>query len=395
MISTPDQTTLVRELQWRLRSDHARPRLMVVGVGGLGLRILNGLVRLGSDVEIIAAGRDLMRVQVGANVAVFSAMQTTDDVARVQCVALDLLDVDATAETLAVFRPDLVVHCATMQPYAAIAALPPESRNLLAEAGLGPWLAPQLVLADHLMKAIQRSDLQTLVVNCAYPDAVNPALAAVGRAPLVGIGNLANNEPAIRRAIADELAVEFSDISVWMVMHHFVSHRIHRLGNAGGAPFHLSYRIRSDERAGEVPAERLFSLVASRYRREHVEGGKQIPAASAVALVSALLGSNVRRLHAPAPVGLVGGFPVEVNRCKLAVVAPPELTLQEAIDINTAAQRFDGIEKIGTDGQVTFSDEAVAVFEKALGHHCSRFHVDDAWDWTRELIARCKERGIS
>ena len=395
MISTPDQATFVRELQWRLRSDSARPRLMVIGIGGLGLRILNGLVRLGSDVEIIAAGRDLTRVQVGANVAVFSAMQTTDDVARVQCVALDLLNIDATAETLAVLRPDLVVHCATMQPYAAIAALPPESRTLLADAGLGPWLPPQLVLADRLMKAIQQSDLQTFVVNCAYPDAVNPALTAVDRAPLIGIGNLANNEPAIRRAIADELAVEFSDVSLSMVMHHFVSHRIHRLGDAGGAPFYLSYRIGSGERAGEVPAERLFSLIASRYRREHAEGGKQIPAASAVALISALLGSNARRLHAPAPLGLVGGFPVEVSRYRLAVVTPPGLTLQDAIDINTTAQRFDGIEKIGTDGQITFGDEAVAVFEKALGHHCSRFHVDDAWEWTRELIARCKERGTS
>src|SRR5262245_15532789 len=122
MISTPDQATSVRELQWQLGSEPA-PRLMVIGIGGLGLRILNGLVRLGSDVEIIAAGRDPARVQVGANVAVFSAMQTTDDVARVQCVALDLLNVDATAETLAVLRPELVVHCATMQPYAAIAAL--------------------------------------------------------------------------------------------------------------------------------------------------------------------------------------------------------------------------------------------------------------------------------
>src|SRR2546423_15508008 len=111
MISTPDQAMFVRELQWRLRSDSARPRLMVIGIGGLGLRILNGLVRLGSDVEIIAAGRDLTRVQVGANVAAFSAMQTTDDVARVQCVALDLLNVDATAETLAVLRPDIVVPC--------------------------------------------------------------------------------------------------------------------------------------------------------------------------------------------------------------------------------------------------------------------------------------------
>ena len=79
----------------------------------------------------------------------------------------------------------------------------------------------------------------------------------------------------------------------------------------------------------------------------------------------------------------------------MKVVAPPELTLQDAIDINTAAQRFDGIEEIAMDGQVTFTEEAVAVFRKVLGHHCSRFHVNDAREWALELIARCEERGRS
>ncbi len=390
-----DQAKLVQELEWRARENPARPRVMVIGIGGLGLPILNGLVRLGSDVEVIAAGRDVTRVQIGANLAVFSAMQSTNNVARVQCVALDLLNSDATAETLASLRPDLILHCATMQPYAEIAALPAESRSILSEVGLGPWLPAHLALADRLMKVLKALALPALVVNCAYPDAVNPALASVGRAPLIGIGNIANNEPALRRAIADELKIDVSAVSLWMVMHHYVSHRIHRHGDAGGAPFYFSYEVDSGERGSEVKTEHLFSLIASRYRREHAHAGKQLPAASAVALVTALLGSTIRRMHAPAPFGFAGGFPVEVSRQSVSIVAPPGLTTQNAIDINTTGQRFDGIEKIGADGLITFTDEVVAVFDKILGHHCSQFHVDDAREWALELTARCKERGTT
>ena len=142
------------------------------------------------------------------------------------------------------------------------------------------------------MQAMEAVGLPSLVVNCAYPDAVNPALATVGRAPLIGIGNIANNEPALRRAIADVLEVQLSDVSVWMVMHHYVSHRIHRHGSAGGAPFHFSYQTGAEDSAVQAPSERLFPLLATRYRREIAESGRLIPAASAVALVSALLGTE-------------------------------------------------------------------------------------------------------
>lgn len=383
----------MRTIETQYEQVSGRPaRIMLIGLGGLGSRILDGLIKLGSNVEIIAAGRDKSQVQVRVNLAMFSAMQLAENVARVHCVGLDLLDTDAMSEVLQLVCPDLIVHCATLQPYAAIAALPHRSRVRIIEAGLGPWLTTHLALTHRLMQAIKIAGRNAIVINCAYPDAVNPALAAIGAAPLIGTGNIANNEPAIRCAIADELAVDPSEVSLSMVMHHYVSHRIHRMGSAGGAPFHLSFRVGSRDRTKEIDPERLFALMATRYRREHREAGKLLPAGSTVALVNALLGSAPRMLHAPAPCGLVGGFLVEVSRGKVTVVPPPDLTVQRAIDINLAAQRFDGIDEIGADGVVTFTDEAATIFGEELGHQCAKFHVSDAYDWALELIAHCTER---
>lgn len=392
-VRTDPEVPIVRELSWRVRSHITRPRILIAGIGRLGWHVLNGLVRFG-NADLIATGRDVSKLRVWVNLAVFGAMQATDNVARVEVVGLDLSDVDATAETLARFEPDLIVHCATMQPYTLIAALPSESQRALADAGLGPWLPTQVALADRLMQAIELSGVTSLVVNCAYPDAVNPALAALGRAPLIGAGNIANNEPAIRQAIADDLSVNVSDVSVQMIMHHVVSHRIHSAGDAGGAPFHLSFKIGSTKPGRLTSTDEVFALLASRYRRHHPDAGRQIPALATVALVSALLGSTSRRLHAPGPLGLVGGYPVEINRDRVAIVVPPGMTGDDAIGINKAAQRFDGIDDIGTDG-VSFTAAAASVFEETLGHRCPKFRIEEASEWAHELIRRCAELGRS
>jgi hypothetical protein len=364
--------------------------VLLVGVGALGSRVLDGLVC--SGVPVIAAGRHEHRVRTRLNLAVYSAMQLTDAVPVTSSACVDLSDVDATAETLARLRPDVIVHCATVAPYAAMAALPAAARQRLDTVGLGPWLPTHLTLADRLIRAVHEAGVDSTVVNCAYPDAVNPALAGAShlrtpdlRTPLLGAGNVANNEPAIRHAIAEEAGAPVAEVAVRMVMHHAVSHRIHRLGTAGGAPFHLS--ATASGTAVEVDAERLFQRLATRYRRDNGVDGRLMAAASTVAVTLAAVADRPRLLHVPGPAGLVGGYPVEVGRGHLAVVPPPGLTLAEAEEINTGAQRYDGIESI-VDGTVTFTEEATDVFREVLGHECRRFAVADAGDLAEELLAR-------
>jgi sugar phosphate isomerase/epimerase len=67
------------------------------------------------------------------------------------------------------------------------------------------------------------------------------------------------------------------------------------------------------------------------------------------------------------------------------------LTPEEAVAINEANQRFDGIERIEPDGIVTFCFEDVEVLRDALGYDASSLKPEEADDRAAELMAKLRE----
>jgi hypothetical protein len=336
---------------------------------------------LGGRVEIIAAGRETRAIRERVNLASLASAQVRATTPTVDHTALDLRDIDHTSQVLARLQPDIILNCATFFPYTAVTQLPAEAKNALDDAGLGVWLPFHLAPALHLMESAALAGVDSHVINCAYPDAVNSCLDAVGRAPLVGAGNIANNAPAIRRVIADILEVDPNAIELTMVMHHFVSHRIHRHGDSGGAPFHLSWRLNCPN--GEVgdlkdlePAQ-ILPRLASSYRRSGGADGRLMPAAAAVSIVSALIGSETQTLHAPGPLGEVGGLPISISREALTINVPNSLGLNDAQAINMAGQRHDGIAHIDPGGAISLTDSAQFALETAIGVSLTTYPVRD------------------
>jgi hypothetical protein len=90
--------------------------------------------------------------------------------------------------------------------------------------------------------------------------------------------------------------------------------------------------------------------------------------------------------HAPGPEGLVGGYPVHINKDGAKVFIPEGMTREKAIQINEEAQKWDGIEKIKEDGTVVFTDEAYKTFKDLLGYDCKEMKVE-------EIEMRAKELG--
>ena len=80
----------------------------------------------------------------------------------------------------------------------------------------------------------------------------------------------------------------------------------------------------------------------------------RVTAAAAARLFTALLGDEPAPDHVPAPAGLPGGYPVLAGgmRVELDLRWPVE----EAIAVNEAGGRFDGVERIDADGTVTLTD---------------------------------------
>ena len=101
----------------------------------------------------------------------------------IEFTKVDLHDIDRTAETLNRIQPDIIYNSATLQSWWVLAELPKEAYTALDRARYGPWLPMHLLLTYKLMLAVKKSGIDTMVVNAAFPDVVNPVLDKVGLSP--------------------------------------------------------------------------------------------------------------------------------------------------------------------------------------------------------------------
>jgi hypothetical protein len=112
---------------------------------------------------------------------------------------------------------------------------------------------------------------------------------------------------------------------------------------------------------------------------ERIDWGKadgfSLFAASAVKNVVALLGSDPTDTHVTGPGGLPGGYPARVQNGQISLSLPGGLGVDEAVALNNAAARWDGIERIEPDGTVLYTADAVAAMQE-LGHRCESVTID-------------------
>lgn len=351
------------------------PRALLIGVGDLTIRLGHILANLNTPIRLIIGSRSLERATRFANLIKLSA--TNLGLMRdVEAAALNLADLERTAADLVRLKPDLIFMGASLQAARAIMDLPEPLFRQLDEAQLGPWLPMHLTLVHELMQARRAAGCTARVVNGAYPDAVGPALASVNLAPDLGIGNVGNVVPGITWAVANQFGVAPAEVGIKLVGHHYFSHHVHRFGEADNIPYALDARVGGEARP--VDLSDAFAQLSSNLRRQGGKDGQQLTATSAARVIVALLSEQPQSLHAPAPGGLVGGFPVRVSRAGVDLDLPEGLDLSEAVSVNQRCQTLDGIAAITPGGTVRFTEERMDVMRRMLGYHCSEFAVADA-----------------
>ncbi|MFI2027654.1 hypothetical protein [Streptomyces buecherae] len=366
-----------------------KPLIMVVGCGDLGSRLLTMLLQTPETQHVVITGRDEERLTRTANLARFTAANL-GLVGEVGVERVDLEDVDATAETLARVRPDIVVMTASLQSWRVITQLPREHFEALDEAQFGPWLPMHLTLNHQLAKAVRESGTAPVVLNAAFPDAVGPVLDTVGLAPTAGIGNVANIIPALTFGFAIEAGVAPADVRVRLIAQHYFSHYVPRFGDEGNGRYHLSATVNGEPLDG-IPHRAVFAHLSGRLRRLGGEAGQLLTASSAMRVVHALAGGGERTAHAPAPGGLPGGYPVRVDAGGIALDLPADVPLDLAVAINEDCQRADGIDRVDADGTVTFSAREMSVMKELLGYECRTMRLEDSGEWAEELGAKYRK----
>lgn len=387
-------------------SEADKMKVMIIGLGTLGyatLEILSRTPTLTEGLKIIAAdaNADLGSRRVNLAIATAEALGFHP---AIDFIYMDALDTPTTAEALHAQNPDLVFQSATLVGWATMGkimtALPAAARDPLAAAGGGPWAPMSLTMVYAVMLAVQAAGLNAYVVNSSWPDLTGPALGKIGLAPTVGIGNIGLAVPLLKMVASKRIGIPIRDISVSLVCAHSGGSSLFLEGHTDGAPYYLRILANGKDvtedldpghrlherplRMPELPTDRviLHSLVA----------------ATAVEAIRALLYDTREIVHAPGPRGLPGGYPVRLGRRDVQIELPDDIELGEAIEINEAGNRLDGIEAIEEDGTIVVSEWACHAIQSALGFSTRRFAVQDSEMLAREMgrafKAFARKRGV-
>ena len=362
------------------------PTILIAGLGDLGSVALELLARERWPGRVIASCRTLASAEASVNLArlggIAQGMRP-----NLEAASLDLDDVDRTAEFIRQLSPDVILCTATRQSWLTPYALPAEPRDRLAAAGFGAWLPIHLILSLKLMRALHLSSLQAHTLIASFPDVSNCVLSRVGLEPTCGVGNIAEIVPKIESLAAIKLGVPIDDVSVTFVAHHALQDYVSPTPTDEGPPFFLRIMHAGTNVTGVIGG---LDFPRQAYPIPTGQRTHFLTASSIVRIMAALMGKETR-LHAPGPEGLPGGYPVLVGPCGARVPAIKDLSRQAAIEINEASHKFDGIEAIGPDGTVIFSDQAVEIMSKELGYHCQQLPPSEIEGRASELLERFRE----
>lgn len=362
-------------------------RILFVGLGDLGTQILDLLLRIPGKCTFLIGGRNEQYLQERTNLSVLAATQL-GFYPDVTCTSMDLWNIDQIAHTISRFQPDIIFCAATLLPWRAIGVLPRPFSDKLYTAQMGPWLPVHLALVYRLMLAVKQTGLDIKVINASYPGLVNPVLKTVNLAPVVGVGELANNVPALRKSVALRLGKPLETTEIYLFMQRYLSHRISRVGNSGGAPFHLSALVNGENVTHLLDMEKVFELLPTKFKRAGGTPGQIMTAASAAVVFEGMVNTTGVITHGPGPDGLPGGYPVRVHEQGVDVVLPAGLSIEEAVRVNEECQKFDGIEKIDQDGTVHFMEREMSILRQMLGYECKQMPLAETEDRARELLAK-------
>jgi KR domain len=333
--------------------------VVVVGLGDLGSRVVSTLARSRSVERLITVGRNVEHGAACAGQArLIAALQ--DGPRHVGYEAADVSDVAATASLLRRLDPEAVVMVASRHTW---------WRRAVRGVPYGAWLPLQLTLVRDLVRARDEAGVAAPIVNLVFPDGVGPALKPLGLAPEYGAGNV--TETAAKLAL---LCGGGADVR--LVMHHAAQRTAFPVfAGLGGAdepgdepPWAAQVRLDGDV----LDEARVRELFRSPWPLPEGRDTHDLTAGAAAHIVEAILAGSSSRVHAPAPGGLPGGYPIRMRAAGFELDLPVGLPEKDAIEINRRAARWDGLEAVDDDGTIVFTEAVARQTQRTLGIRIQR-----------------------
>lgn len=345
---TETQASLRTNPQWSV---------WITGTGSLAQGICHSLATvmpITTKVTIVARSKEpaqALRFTAGTRANVTGRPVTFQH----QLVPLD--SAEAIADSISVNPPDLILNTASYQSPGENLNSPSAWTNLIRQAGLGVTLPLQVPIARCISRALSWTNAQSIFINAAYPDAVNPVLKCMELPIFAGIGNVA----LLAAVLQSRLNLKNQD-DLRVLAHHW----------------HLSApdparHARAWYRGARIPnvAELLGDL-------------RITPKSALNALTSHITALLLRDMAAgksiitslPGPCGLPGGYPVRLCGPSIDLELPTGLALENAITWNQDAASAEGV-KITAEGRIEFSEYTQEKLARYLPEIIDGFRVEE------------------
>lgn len=352
-------------------------RLLLISLGKLTGALLETAARDGRFQSIVVLGRNADYGRAKVNQARIGAA-LEGRFPDIVFIPLDFNQPGAAA-VLRGLAPDVAFAAPSLLPWWKIAeAKNPKARGM----PMAGWLACHLAPMQRLAAVWSESGLACPWVGAAYPDVVNAILATTGPAPTVGCGNITETIPKIRFAAAAATGAPPAEIEVKLVAQHALEYRLYLDRNTTELPpFLLQARWRGQD-VSEAAAAGLTHPMPIPYDLDF----NMLTASATIGLLAALAGNGELATHAPAPNGLLGGYPIRVAGGRVDVDLPSDWSLEQAIETNRRSLPWDGIAEIGGDGTVHLTDETAASLTALLGRPVDRLRPEEAPTHAAELL---------
>lgn len=344
-------------LQNKIGSGDRKIRIMIFGLGSVGLYLLDYLVSVADPrFEIIVAGRNQEKMQSDVNI-----IRTAATIRRQMRCSIrieggcDLENVESIAAVIRKWDPDFIVNSSRVYSGLKYGSI---SWSRLRAYGI--WTPLSVRFARNIMEGYAESGSHAISINTSYSDAVIPWLKSAGMQSYdFGSGNLNHLIPRMKFYIAEKFGIDnLNDIDVSLAVSHFHDVVISKEGHSEGQEILLDVRYNGKPLDIDV-AELLGSCSIAMpvdQKRNMMNASSNFDIINSI--ITAIDRKTAVRIHTPGVNGEIGGYPFVIDGRGEAkgYIDESVFTLDEMRAANRRSIYLDGIEDV-RNGVLVYTDE--------------------------------------
>ncbi len=354
-------------LQGKLLNTDEKIKIMIIGLGSVGLYLLDYLVSTANPrLEIIAVGRNHDKMLSDVNIVKTAATIRRQMRATIHIEGgCNLEDVNSIGAILQKWNPDFIVNSSRV--YSGLKYGSISWTNLRA---YGIWTPLSVKYAKNIMEAYKDVDSHAISINTSYSDAVIPWLKSAGLAYFdFGSGNLNHLIPRMKFYIADKFGIDnLNDIDITLAVSHFHDVVISKEGHSEGQDILLDIKYKGKPlnfNKSELLSTCKIAMPVDQ-KRNMMNASSNYDIINSI--ITAITDKTKIKIHTPGVNGEIGGYPFIIDGSGVAKGYIDEFTfsLDKMRKANRNSIRLDGIEDVES-GYLFYTDSLINKVSQKFG----------------------------